>query len=76
MKEPCTYSDGDWIVHSLYGVGQIKGIEVKCISGEEKSYYRVEGEDSTFWMPVDQMNSDILRSLSTRDEIQKARNPS
>ena len=72
MEETNTYSKGDWIVHSRYGIGQIKGIDVKSISGEETQYYRIKATDSTFWMPVDQMDSDVLRPLSTPEEIQQA----
>ena len=66
------YALGDWIVHVNYGVGQIKDVEVKCISGEEKRYYRVEAADSTFWLPFDQMDSDLLRPLCTKKEIEAA----
>ena len=66
------YSKGDWIVHSLYGIGQIKGVDTKGISGEETHYYRIKATDSTFWVPVDQMDSEVLRPLSTPEEIQQA----
>ncbi len=72
MEETHSYSTGDWIVHSHYGVGQIKGIEVKSISGKETRYYKIETTNSTFWVPVDQMDSDILRPLSTPEEIEQA----
>jgi RNA polymerase-interacting CarD/CdnL/TRCF family regulator len=72
MEEDHAYSEGDWIVHANYGMGQIICIEVKGISGEEKSYYRIETSDSTYWMPVDQMESALLRPLSTPAEIQLA----
>lgn len=72
MEDTYTYSKGDWIVHSRYGIGQIKGIDTKGISGEETRYYRVKTTNSTFWMPVDQIDSDILRPVSTPEEIQKA----
>ena len=72
MEEIREYSKGDWIVHSHYGIGQIKGIDKKGISGEETRYYRIQTTDSTFWMPVDQMDSEILRPLSSPAEIQKA----
>ncbi len=72
MEEAHTYSDGDWIVHSRFGIGQIKDIEVKNISGEETSYYRIKTTDSIFWMPVDQMDSDLLRPLSSPEEIHLA----
>ncbi len=72
MEESYIYSQGDWIVHSQYGIGKIKGVDVKDISGEKTDYYRIETSNSTFWMPVDQMDSDLLRPLSTPDEIQQA----
>jgi CarD family transcriptional regulator len=72
MEESRTYSKGDWIVHSYYGIGQIKGIDVKGISGEDARYYRIRTTDSAFWMPVDRMDSEILRPLATPEEIENA----
>jgi RNA polymerase-interacting CarD/CdnL/TRCF family regulator len=74
MEKTHEYSRGDWIVHSYYGIGQIKGLDKKDVSGEETQYYRVQATDSTFWIPVDQMDSDVLRPLSTPQEIQQAIN--
>jgi RNA polymerase-interacting CarD/CdnL/TRCF family regulator len=72
MEETSTYSEGDWIVHSHYGIGQIKGVEIKDVSGEETRYYRIRTTDSTFWMPISQMDSEVVRPLSTAEEIQQA----
>jgi CarD family transcriptional regulator len=72
MEEAHTYATEEWIVHSQFGIGQIKGVDVKGISGEETSYFRIKTTDSTFWVPVDQMNSEVLRPLSTPEEIQQA----
>ncbi len=72
MEDSHAYSNDEWIVHSHYGVGQISGIETKSISGEETRYYRVKTSESTFWVPVDQMDSDVLRPLATKEEIQEA----
>lgn len=66
------YSIGSWIVHAYYGVGQIKDVEVKSISGEETPYFRIQSSDSTFWVPVDQVDSEIIRPLSTSTEIREA----
>ena len=65
-------SDGKWVVHNSYGVGQIRGYEIKVINGKEVAYYRVETENSTFWIPLDQLDSDRLRPLSTKGELKKA----
>ncbi|MCP4415538.1 MAG: hypothetical protein GY805_02880 [Chloroflexi bacterium] len=72
MEEIYTYSEGEWIVHSRYGIGKIEGVDVKEISGEKTSYFRISTTDSIFWMPMEQMDSDILRPLSTPEEIQQA----
>ena len=72
MEESHVYLEGEWIVHSHFGVGQIKGIEVKSISGGNTRYYRIKTADSTFWVPLDQMDSEVLRPLSTPEEIQHA----
>ncbi len=72
MEESRTYSKGDWIVHSHHGIGRIKGVEKKNISGEETRYFRIKTTDSIFWMPVEKMDTEALRPLSTPDEIQQA----
>ena len=36
-----TYSVGDWVVHLIYGVGQVKKLEKKPIGGNQKMCYRV-----------------------------------
>lgn len=72
MEEVREYSKGDYIVHTRYGIGQIKGLDLKDISGEETRYYRVKTTDSTYWIPVDQMDSEVLRPLSSAEDIQKA----
>jgi RNA polymerase-interacting CarD/CdnL/TRCF family regulator len=72
MGNTSAYSKGSWIVHTQYGIGQVKGIDVKDISGEETRYYRIKSNNSTFWIPIDQMDSETLRPLSTHEEIQLA----
>ena len=73
MQETHVYSEGDWIAHSHYGIGQVQGIEVKEISGEENRYYSVKTKDNMyFWIPVDQIDGEVLRPLSTEQEIEQA----
>lgn len=72
MQEPDAFESGSWVVHRLYGVGQIKGLEVKHISEKENSYYKVETLDSVFWIPLDKMNDEWLRPVATQAEIEKA----
>jgi RNA polymerase-interacting CarD/CdnL/TRCF family regulator len=72
MEQLHDYSQGDWIVHAYYGIGRIKGIEAKSISGEESRYYKIKATDSTYWLPVDQMDNEALRPLATSEDIQLA----
>lgn len=67
-----TYSKGDWIVHIHYGVGQVKGIEKKALNGDRVSYYKVLTKNSTFWIPVDQIDCDRLRPIATTRELNEA----
>lgn len=71
MAESYTYTAGNWIAHSHFGIGQIIDVEVKSISGDETSYYRIKTAESTFWVPVDQMDSELIRPLATPEDIQQ-----
>jgi RNA polymerase-interacting CarD/CdnL/TRCF family regulator len=66
------YGQGDWIVHSRYGIGQIIDIDVKDISGEKNHYFRIKSANSLFWIPVDQMDNKVIRPLSSPQEIEEA----
>ena len=66
------YSPGDWIVHRLRGVGQIEGTEVMDIGGGENTYYRIQTNDSMFWLPQEKLNDDWLRPLASPAEIKEA----
>jgi len=72
MNASHIYAEEDWLAHSYYGIGQIKGIEAKGISGASVDYFRIQTTDSTFWVPVDQMDSEKMRPVSTLAEIQLA----
>jgi RNA polymerase-interacting CarD/CdnL/TRCF family regulator len=67
MKE---YTTGDWVVHAYYGIGQIEGVEEMGISGDETLYYKIRTDDSIFWMPVEQIGSDLIRRIADEEEIE------
>jgi RNA polymerase-interacting CarD/CdnL/TRCF family regulator len=69
MNASHIYAEGDWLAHSDYGIGQIKGIEVKDISGASVDYFRIQTTDSTIWVPVNRMDSEKIRPLSTLEEF-------
>ena len=66
------YSVGDWLVHALYGIGQIVAVETKFFSQQEQVCYKVKTKDSTFWVPVDQIDNKRVRSLAAPERIKRA----
>jgi RNA polymerase-interacting CarD/CdnL/TRCF family regulator len=66
------FSKGDWIVHLHYGVGQITGIEKKQIGDEKTAYYRAQTENSTFWVPVNELDDTRVRQIASKYRIRKA----
>jgi RNA polymerase-interacting CarD/CdnL/TRCF family regulator len=71
MDSNIPYSINDWIVHTHYGVGQIKRIEVKPIHGEDVKCFEVKTKDSTFWFPTTDTDNPRIRSVASRDIIYK-----
>ena len=69
MKAVHVYSKGDWLVHSVFGIGQIQGIEVKNISGANSDYFRIQTFNSTYWVPVDRVDSEKMRPVATLEEF-------
>jgi RNA polymerase-interacting CarD/CdnL/TRCF family regulator len=71
MDSVITYSTGDWVVHSLYGVGQIKRIEVKPIQGEDTNCFQVKTRDCTYWFPTSSMDNPRIRPVASQAIITK-----
>jgi CarD family transcriptional regulator len=72
MESSHEYTVDDWLVHATFGIGQIKGIEEKGISGANVHYFKIQTADSTFWVPVDRSDGQELRPVSSAAEIQMA----
>lgn len=72
MDVDSAYTEGDWIVHTHYGVGQIAAIEAKRISGQKTEYFRVETTNGTYWIPLDQIDGDCVRPIASSTEIEEA----
>ena len=66
------FGKGDWIVHNRYGVGQIKGLEKKAYGGKEKSFYKVKTGNSTFWVPVENVDSSRIRPVASKSRMKRA----
>jgi RNA polymerase-interacting CarD/CdnL/TRCF family regulator len=71
MESEQTYSSGDWIVHRSYGVGQIRGIDIKKLEGDEVTYFKVRTRDSTYWLPVDKTHNSRIRPISSSPEFKQ-----
>lgn len=71
-KAVADYSKGEWIVHPAYGVGQVEKKEVKKVDGEEIEFYRVEGDQTTYWLHANQPSESNVRRLSSAKEFRKA----
>jgi RNA polymerase-interacting CarD/CdnL/TRCF family regulator len=67
-----TFKIGDWVVHVNYGVGQVKDLEKKRISGKDTLYYRVKGQSGTFWFPVKNADNERIRPVVSKRRLQKA----
>ena len=66
------YNVSDWIVHRHYGVGQIESVEEKSIGDNKNTYYKIQGENSTFWVPLDKSDDAWLRPVVEPAEMEEA----
>ena len=74
MELQATHSNGDWLVHQYYGVGQLKGKETKYIGGEENTYFRLEMENkSTIFIPEDRLNSEWFRPVASDNTLEEVK---
>lgn len=71
-KTGTAFAKGEWIVHPAYGVGQVEKREVKRVDGEDIEYYRVEGDQTTYWLIADRPTESNVRRLSTSKEFRRA----
>jgi RNA polymerase-interacting CarD/CdnL/TRCF family regulator len=71
MDSNLPYSVDDWVVHTQYGVGQIKRIEVKPIHGETTNCFKVRTNDCTYWFPTNDIDNPRIRSVASKDVIKK-----
>jgi RNA polymerase-interacting CarD/CdnL/TRCF family regulator len=71
MDSRPAYSIDDWVVHTYYGVGQIKRIETKPIHGEETKCFKVKTNDCTFWFPTTDSDNPRVRPVASKDDIDK-----
>lgn len=69
-----TFTKGEWIVHHRYGIGRIRRTERKVLAEIKAEYFRVETEESVFWVPVEDENNNRIRPLSSPSQLREALN--
>jgi RNA polymerase-interacting CarD/CdnL/TRCF family regulator len=55
------YHIGDQVVHWLYGLGKVTGMDEKSLAGQTRLYYVVEIDQLTIWVPVVEAGQSCLR---------------
>jgi RNA polymerase-interacting CarD/CdnL/TRCF family regulator len=71
MQQEIEFSVGEWIVHSQYGVGQIRKTEVMPFHGEQTECFRVQVQDGAFWFPTDTSENPRIRRVASEEIIPK-----
>ncbi len=66
-------NNGDWLVHQYHGVGQLKGKETKNIGGGENSYFRIEMEKTTLFIPEEKLTSKWFRPVASKNKLREVK---
>ena len=65
---------GDFVVHPVYGLGQIVEIEERQFSGKEAClYYQIDLSRRTVWIPVEAEGDSTLRTVTAESELDRYR---
>jgi len=62
---------GDSVMHWVYGLGKIMGLEEKDFPGRTGLFYAVQARDITVWVPVDDELSHRLRPPTSRNKFKE-----
>ena len=68
-----SFGKGDWVVHNFYGVGQIAGVETKKLGDEKTKYYKVKTSSSTYFIPVNNIDTDRVRAIASDYMLRKVK---
>ncbi|MDF1500868.1 MAG: CarD family transcriptional regulator [Anaerolineales bacterium] len=71
-REQQVFKEGDWIKHPYHGVGQITGLEEKTLGGEAQTFYRVDTDDSTFWIPIEEADESAARPVVSEESLEES----
>ncbi len=65
-------AEGDWIVHSRHGLGQIIGMDKKELFGDRKVFYIVKTELITYWLSLSEVDSGRIRQVESAEVFEQA----
>lgn len=71
MESNTSYSINDWVVHTRYGVGQVKEVEVKPLQGEPTKCFKVKTRECTYWFPTTDSDNPRIRPVASEEIIKK-----
>ena len=71
MEQEAHFSIGEWVVHSQYGVGQIKKTEVMPLHGKRTECFKVQVRDGAFWFPTNEAENPRIRPVASQEIISK-----
>jgi RNA polymerase-interacting CarD/CdnL/TRCF family regulator len=69
------YDIGHWVVHSRYGVGQIKKIEKIPLHADptkKEQCFQVQTGGGVFWFPIEQHDNPRIRPVITQNKLNSA----
>jgi RNA polymerase-interacting CarD/CdnL/TRCF family regulator len=67
-------TQGDWIIHSRYGLGQVVGVEEKTLEDSKQSYYNVKTDSFSYWLSSSNLESGRIRRIAGSEEFSQALN--
>ena len=65
-------NQGDWIVHSRYGLGQVIGVEEKSLDEGIQPYFNVKTDSFSYWISKSNLTSGRIRRIGQAEDFYKA----
>lgn len=66
------YVKGEWIVHALYGIGQIMKTENRPINGRNQRCFLVKTRDCEYWVAVGTADNPRIRPVVSPERLRRA----
>jgi len=66
------YAKGDWLLHSNYGIGQVKGKVKRVLDGEKSIFFKVKTSSCDYFILAENWDVPYIRRLSSENEIIRA----